>query len=219
MVVKASQYSVRGGWPMTFSNLCGLIAVSMMFAWAVPSPQAHAQTERPDEGLMWNRTGLPAVFPLQVKTRPGQNYVIVLSHAATGEDVLAAYIIGGRFFRVLVPPGTFDVRFASGEEWKGEGKWFGGDGQTQFLKMPEPLSFEVKGLGVKAGHLIDLTDSAPGQMAQISVDPVRICQDVDVRSIIWSEAEKRWVYLAEPGEAEQFRRGRSLKIRSRYCWE
>jgi len=58
---------------------------------------AQAQGDGPRPGLMWNRTGLPAVFPLQVKTRPGQNYVLLLSDEQTDADALAAYITGGAF--------------------------------------------------------------------------------------------------------------------------
>lgn len=137
---------------------------------------ALAQNDPPRQGLMWNRTGLPAVFPLQVKTVVGQNYVLLLSDPKSQADVLAAYITGGEFFRVLVPPGTFRIRFASGITWRGEDAMFGRHGQTQVIELPESLTFEVKGLNKKAGQLIDLTTIADGDVAQIPRTDLHICQ-------------------------------------------
>ena len=82
--------------------------VALMLAPAAAVSGGGADTvATPPAGLMWNRTGLPAVFPLQVKTPPGQDHVLTLIDADTGTDALAAYIKGGAFFKVLVPPGTY----------------------------------------------------------------------------------------------------------------
>ena len=62
-------------------------------------------------GLIWNRSGLPAVFPLQVKTLSGRDFVLTLVDEDTRLEALAAYIVGGAFFKVLVPPGTYTLRF------------------------------------------------------------------------------------------------------------
>ncbi|MGK7654042.1 hypothetical protein ACSQ76_16980 [Roseovarius sp. B08] len=115
---------------------------------------AVAADERPDPGLMWNRTGLPLTFPLQVKTAPGADYIVTLHHAETDEAALAAYITGGVFFRVLVPPGTYRLRFDYGSIWDREEARFA-DQRTLTLKAP--LTFETRGIGRKAGHLVDLT--------------------------------------------------------------
>ncbi len=173
-----------------------------------------AKADHPRQGLMWNRTGLPAVFPLQVKTRVGQDYVLLLSDAQTGADVLAAYIVGGRFFRVLVPPGTFTVRFASGVTWQGEESMFGRHGETQVIEMPDPLTFEVVGLRVKAGHLIDLRQAAPGEAAQLGHGPVRICQRTALLPYEWLAFS-----LDEIGFATTFlgQRGRYFEVHARYC--
>lgn len=85
-----------------------------------------AIAETLSEGLMWNRTGLPAVFPLQVDTVPGNNYVMRLSDPATGVDLLAAYVIGGKFFRVLVPPRYFQHTL-----WRGRN---GGRGRCRYRR-------------------------------------------------------------------------------------
>ncbi|QBF32438.1 hypothetical protein [Thalassococcus sp. S3] len=137
---------------------------------------AASAEENPRTGLMWNRTGLPAVFPLQVKSPPGRNYYLTLRDPDTDAPALAAFIEGGRFFRVLVPPGTFTLRFASGATWLGEDVLFGPGDRTHIFDLAEPLTFEVRGVAVKSGHIVDLTNMAPDTMAMAPVTPQRICQ-------------------------------------------
>ncbi|PZX15736.1 hypothetical protein LX81_02368 [Palleronia aestuarii] len=131
---------------------------------------AGAAAAAPDHGLMWNRTGLPLVFPLQIRTDPGRDTVLVMRDAETGEAAVAGYIEGGRFFRILVPPGTYELDFATGTEWVDEETLFGAE--TRRFSFPEPLTFAVEGLARKSGHLIDLREE--GRMASRALD---LCQE------------------------------------------
>lgn len=184
-------------------NLVLISFVAVMWATV-----ALAQSDPPRQGLMWNRTGLPAVFPLQVKTVVGQNYVLLLSDPVSRADVLAAYITGGEFFRVLVPPGTFRIRFASGITWRGEDAMFGRHGQTKVIELPESLTFEVKGLNKKAGHLIDLTTIADGDVTQAPRKDLFICQ-----YFAWEKLEK------ETDKSPTYLQPLAMwETRSRYCF-
>ncbi|HEY9037977.1 MAG TPA: hypothetical protein VIN05_03405 [Roseovarius sp.] len=148
---------------------------------------------------MWNRSGLPAVFPLQVKTPPGQDYFLRLIDEATDKAALAAYIKGGAFFKVLVPPGVFRLKFAAGNGWQGEDDLFGPDEDTHVFELPNPLTFETRGLGVKAGHVVSLLERQPGQIAQATLKDQLICQTT------WAEFP-RSVYSAwEIEQARGFR--------------
>ena len=129
-------------------------------------------------GLMWNRTGLPAVFPLQVKTPAGQDYFLTLIDDETGEDALAAYIEGGAFFKVLVPPGVFRLSFAAGDIWQGEEELFGPGTDTHAFELKKPLTFRVRGLGTKAGHLVSLLEIEAGEDVQAAVKDQFICQSL-----------------------------------------
>ncbi len=129
---------------------------------------------------MWNRSGLPAVFPLQIKTPPGQDYFLTLIDQRSDAAVLAAYIEGGVFFKVLVPPGIFRLRFAAGNGWQGEDDLFGPGAQTDMFELRQPLAFETRGLGIKAGHVVSLSKRRPGQMAQADLKDQLICQSVSV---------------------------------------
>ncbi|WP_295315806.1 hypothetical protein [Roseobacter sp.] len=143
---------------------------------------AFATMAQPDDGverpagLMWNRTGLPAVFPLQVQSAPGADYYMTLSDAQTGEAALAAFIRGGGFFRVLVPPGTFDIAFATGQKWQGENLLFGLAPQTWRFMLENPLTFEIRDHSTRAGHIVDITGIAEGRTAQVTVTPKTECR-------------------------------------------
>ena len=145
----------------------GFIIVLLMF-W----PGAGGANQ-PHHGLMWNKTGLPAVFPLQVKSAVGQNYVVTLIDVETKNPALAAFIEGGRFFKVLVPPGNYHVQFAAGTDWQDGVAPFGTD-ETTYFALQEPLNFAVLNAGTKGGHLIDLSDLTSG----IAVKNQFICQRV-----------------------------------------
>ncbi|MDA5556133.1 hypothetical protein [Shimia sp. MMG029] len=108
--------------------------------------------ERP-QGLLWNRSGLPATIPLQIKTTDTADYLLRLRGLDSGEMALAAYIRGGDFFRVLVPPGVYELIFASGREWQGETLLFGTD--TDAFQLEPPLRF-VATATRREGYLIDL---------------------------------------------------------------
>jgi len=148
---------------------CALTCMLFLFS-AAP---LHATDEAPRHGLIWNKTGLPAVFPLQVRSNAGTDYHMVLTDADTGTPALAGYIEGGQFFKVLVPPGLYTVRFATGHIWRGEQQLFGAD-ETRMINVPSPLRFGVVGLSTKAGHVLDIREPDTGVLVQDSFDCRRI---------------------------------------------
>ncbi|SFG80924.1 hypothetical protein SAMN04488020_10470 [Palleronia marisminoris] len=125
----------------------------------------------PGHGLIKNRTGLPLTLPLQVKTDPGRDVYLVMRDAATTEIAVTAYIEGGRFFRLLMPPGTYTLHAAMGREWLGEDDLFGPE--TEFYTLPEALGFRA-GMTRKRGHLIDLT--LADEMAEAATRDIALCQ-------------------------------------------
>ncbi len=124
---------------------------------------------------MWNRSGLPLTFPLVLKTDPGEDYYVVLKDAGTGKAAMAAYARGGDFFRVLVPPGTFRIAIAAGTGWEGEERLFGPGDATRRFELPDTLTFRVRGLATKAGHVVDLREAPAGVLASSRVRAAEIC--------------------------------------------
>jgi len=149
--------SLSGSRPLVVLALA--LVLGLLLATRVGAQGASdsdRDTEPPRTGLLWLHSELPAVFPLQVKTAPGRSYHLTLLEHETGEATLAAFIRGGDFFRVLVPPGRYAIRVAHGALWRGEEALFGPG--TEVTTLDGPFRFEVQGVGRKAGHLIDLRD-------------------------------------------------------------
>ncbi len=151
---------------MTMLRLSDCMKVALFVAIALANTAALA-VERP-QGLLWNRSGLPATLPLQIKTNPGSDYLLHLVPRGTDKVVLAAYVRGGEFFRVLVPPGQFHLHFASGPTWHGETRLFGSD--TILFALGTALTFDAK-ISRKEGHLVDLRD-----LDNIAVKTFALCQ-------------------------------------------
>lgn len=161
--------AIGNGEPGGYHSLMRrLFALLLMIAMALP---ALAQ-DRPRAGLMWNRSGLPATLPLVVKALPGQDYVVFLAPLDGGDPVMAGYIRGGTFFRLLVPPGTWHVRFAHGEEWKGDETLFGP--ATEWTDVDEPMTFGAS-VSRKHGYIIRL-EERDGRMQVASAGPLDLCQ-------------------------------------------
>lgn len=169
--------------PLRFPRFVRIMLCLLLVAAA---PLASADAKSPADptqkgGLMWNRSGLPAVFPLQVKTPPGPDYFLTLIDVKTGDPALAAYIKGGKFFKVLVPPGVFRLRFATGNVWQGEDDLFGPGRKTQHFELRDPLTFEIRGIGIKAGHVVSLLGRQPGELAEMTRKDQLICQSLRLR--------------------------------------
>ena len=153
----------------------GISVAALLIVLLVPLGAVAGSEDvgRPETGLLWLRSDLPAVFPLQVKTAPGRAYHLTLLEHETGQATLAAFIRGGDFFRVLVPPGRYAIRVAHGNGWQNETSLFGSE--TTVTLLEGPFRFEVEGLGRKSGHLIDLRELIETREAWFT-QPLSLCQ-------------------------------------------
>lgn len=97
------------------------------------------ELEFPPHGSAVHLTRMEAVAPFSVETRAGRNYLLKLTDPQTGRDAAKLYIVGGREVEFLVPLGTYDVKFATGEKWYGEKHLFGRS--TQYAKFDELMNF------------------------------------------------------------------------------
>ena len=128
-----------------------LILVLLWLVAATPGQSA----EPPGEGLLWNRSGLPLLFPLHVRTGPGAGYYLQLLDPKTGNPAMAAWVEGGELLRVLAPPGEWRLVIAKGavSDWQGEAQAFGPE--TEIIDQGL-VSFGVQGLASRQGVIIDL---------------------------------------------------------------
>lgn len=136
-------------------------------------PALAAADDRPRAGLLWNASGLPATFPLQVGTPPGRDHVVHVIDPDSGNPVMAGYIRGGEFFRMLVPPGRWRLRFAHGRGWQGEAGLFGPG--TEWTDMEQVLDFRTIGRDRRRAYIVTLTEEN-GRVNIVGADPRMECQ-------------------------------------------
>jgi hypothetical protein len=79
------------------------------------------------------------VAPLHIRTAPGQNYLVRLYDAESNRMVLSVFVHGGQLETVMVPIGSFTVKFASGSQWYGYWQLFGPD--TVYTKAERIMTF------------------------------------------------------------------------------
>ncbi|MEO1140588.1 MAG: hypothetical protein AAFW87_14175 [Pseudomonadota bacterium] len=174
--IQVSERMVQGV-SLCYPSAMPLVLALLLALMSLVPLQARAG-DTPSHGLLWHRSGLPAVFPLQVKTTPGRDYHLSLIPADGSSAVMAAYVSGGEFFRVLVPPGTYHVRFVYGTKWQNDMEQFGDGPETGLFELATPLTFRTRGIGTKVGHLVDLTDIHADDLAQAAVKDTLLCQTV-----------------------------------------
>jgi hypothetical protein len=101
------------------------------------------------------------VAPLEIVTRGTSNYYIKLVNADTGITELFLYISGGERLEVLMPLGTYELKYASGDYWYGEELLFGP--RTAFSRADAPFTFTNDGYQY-AGYTVELYMQANGNL-------------------------------------------------------
>ncbi|HRK41771.1 MAG TPA: hypothetical protein PLH11_01900 [Gemmobacter sp.] len=121
----------------------------LTFALLVP---VVARAE-PAHGMIRAETALPRTFPLVLRLPPGQSGHLTVTDPATGVVILTAYGRAGTPLRVLVPPGDWSVRVATGTAWQDETRFFGPDTRIETFG---PLRFDIHGLNARKGYVLTL---------------------------------------------------------------
>ncbi len=95
------------------------------------------------------------VAPLEIKTNFGANYFIKLIDVSTKQIRMSAFIEGGKTFKILVPLGSYQLRYATGEVWMGENHYFGPNGLTSYSKTNAIFNFTQNHQGY-SGYTVEL---------------------------------------------------------------
>jgi hypothetical protein len=94
-------------------------------------------------GVIRRAAGGNPIAPFSVKTRLGATYFLKLVRPSDNQEQIAGFIVGGQPFSTKVPLGTYELRYAAGQEWIDEQEYFGP--QTTFYKADRLLTFSVEG--------------------------------------------------------------------------
>ncbi len=140
-----------------------LVADLLRPAQEPPARRPVAQTP----GLVFNRSGHNVEAPFKIVTLPGANYFVKLVNRKTGADTIGIYVVGGTPIEVKVPPGSYELRVATGDAWYGEGEWFGNE--TQFQASHDVFDFQRTDNGT-SGFTVELFDKPNGNL---EMHPIR----------------------------------------------
>lgn len=124
---------------------------------AKPSSGVYAQ----------NLNGQQAIAPLEIRTDSGSDYYVKVVSTTSNVDTLTMFIRGGEVIEVEVPLDSYEIRYASGNDWYGDKELFGSE--TSFNKADEVFTFSNTGYQV-TGYTITLYQVVDGNLATKSID-------------------------------------------------
>ncbi|MCW5768985.1 MAG: hypothetical protein KIT19_09895, partial [Phycisphaeraceae bacterium] len=122
----------------------------------------------PTTGVLYRMAGVVGVAPLEVKTRAGSNYFVKVVDWTTKATVLTAFIRGGEHFETLLPLGSYEIRYASGQAWYGDVIDFGET--STYARCDEKFDF-TKSLQGYSGFIVELILQQRGNLETVPISP------------------------------------------------
>ena len=114
-------------------------------------------------GVMWNKTGRSLLAHFGIQTSVGSDYYIKLVDAKTNRDAVAIYVVGGKDLEVLIPVGSYKMRYAYGKIWRGEQHLFGPGGLTRVEEALKKFDFLASVSGIN-GYTVELIPQIGGNL-------------------------------------------------------
>lgn len=105
--------------------------------------------------------------PFEIKTSYSNNYYIKIVNSNTGQTAITAFLVGGRPFEVNMPLGTYELKYAAGNNWYGTEKYFGP--RTSFSKTNELFHFTSNGYSY-SGYTVELILQAHGNLRTLDIN-------------------------------------------------
>jgi len=123
----------------------------------------------PSNGTQFVYLQRDAVAPLEILTRSTDgNYFIKLVTLNTKRTVAVMYVHGGQRAELLVPLGTYELRYAYGKTWYGPDHLFGP--ATRYAKAEEEFEFTLKGNHYN-GYTVELYLQVDGNLHTTPISP------------------------------------------------
>jgi hypothetical protein len=88
--------------------------------------------------------------------------------AVTGDSKVVIFVLGGQRTEVMVPLGTYQIRYASGNTWYGENYLFGPE--TDYTKTDEDFAFRRTSNGY-SGYTVTLYKVEHGNLSTTPIRP------------------------------------------------
>ncbi len=104
-----------------------------------PTPFSEPVVPLPENGELVVKANYSLAAPFEIKSQTGENYLVKLVDANTGQDVMTVFVRGGETVETRAPLGSFHVKYASGDTWYGYEHLFGPE--TTYTKADETFAF------------------------------------------------------------------------------
>jgi len=118
-------------------------------------------------GEIWFNGSGQRKAPFSVEASPNRDFFIKLREADTKIDVLAAYIKAGETFETKAPLGSFELVYASGENWLGEVDLF--EKNLSITRADKTFVFEIVGNQIM-GRKIKLVSVQNGNLKSVRLN-------------------------------------------------
>lgn len=115
----------------------------------------------PNSGTARKNVTAESVAPFEIKTSAGSNYLIKLENIS-GVRVMDIFVRGGDTIEVLVPLGSYILKYAVGDTWYGYEHYFGPD--TNYNKANSMLHFRQEGTQIR-GYTVKLYRVSGGNLS------------------------------------------------------
>lgn len=121
----------------------------------------------PDHGTTVAYFEGDAIAPFKIITKPQELfYFIKVVEWESKLPVLTIFIHSGQDVDILLPAGSYEIRFASGKEWYGEEHLFGPG--TKYEKADQKFDFTISGRQIH-GYTLQLIDQQGGNLRKVKM--------------------------------------------------
>ena len=112
------------------------------------------------------------VAPLNIRTSSagGQHYFVKLVKTGTNQELGSYFIRSGGVLDIKVPLGSYEIKYATGEQWYGTNYLFGPD--TRFSKADSLFNFTFDGYQY-SGYTVELIMHQSGNLSTSGIPASR----------------------------------------------
>ena len=133
-----------------------------------PPPFAQPVQPLPLSGAVGRFGDGNPVAPLNVRTRGRVHHFVKVSDWATDQPVATLLVRAGQSAQMLVPLGTYRIKYATGETWYGEDFLFGPE--TGYSKVDKQFQFVDAG-DHYTGYTVELIPQEGGNLGTSRITP------------------------------------------------
>ncbi len=132
----------------------------------VEAPPSYPKQALPLNGEIRKSTNREAVAPLEIKTQQGPYTLVKLVDHFSKTQVLSVFLHPASKVKLDIPLGSYELRYALGNEWYGYEHLFGAD--TAYFKAEQIFNFKADGNQIN-GYSVTLYPVSHGNLRTASI--------------------------------------------------